>query len=160
MLACAGALAAYPAVSAARLSWLHAAIGAGAFALLGAGSILRRPGPIAWAVVLLGTDYAVWLTQGTHALDQRAPIVGAGLLLLAELAFDSIDPEPGRPERTAVLSRAITLAAAVFAAVAAGALVVASSSIPLHGGIGLTVVGVLAVLLVIGLVARLAGERR
>ena len=122
--------------------------------------MLRRPGVFVWALVLLGADYAVWLELGTHALDQRAPIVGAAFLLAAELAYDSLEPEVGKPEATAVLSRAITLAGVTFLAVAAGAVVLGVASIPLGGGVALTAVGAAAAVLVLALIARLAAERR
>lgn len=121
---------------------------------------MRRSNLFVFALVLLGADFALWLELGTHALDQRAPIVGAGLLLTAELAFDSLEPEVGRPETTAVLGRAITLAVIGLAGVGVGALVLAAASIPLGGGVGLTAVGAAAAVLVLALIARLAAERR
>jgi hypothetical protein len=159
-LACAAALAAYPAAEAARLAWLHAGIGIAALLALSAGLALRRSTLFVWALVLLGAEYALWLGLGTHALDQRAPIVGGGLLLAAELAFDSLEPEVGRPESTAVLGRAITLAAVTLGAIGVGALVVASASIPLSGGIGLTGLGAAAAVLALAVLARLAAGRR
>jgi hypothetical protein len=159
-LACAGALAAYPAVAASRLTWLQAGIGIVAFLALAAGLALRRSTLLVWAVVLLGTDYALWLEFGTHALDQRAPIIGGGLLLMAELAYDSLEPEVGRPQATAVLGRAIALAVVTLVAIGAGALVLAAASVPLTGGAELTAIGVIAALLALAVIARLAVERR
>jgi hypothetical protein len=159
-LACAGAVAAYPAAAAARVPWLHAGLGIAAFAALAAGLALRRSTLFVWALVVLGADYALWLELGTHALDQRAPIVGGGLLLAAELAYDSLEPEVGRPESTAVLARVIVLAGVTLGAIGVGALVLATASIPLSGGAGLTAVGVAAAVLVLAVITRLAAEHR
>jgi hypothetical protein len=159
-LACAGAVAAYPAAAAARVPLLHAGLGIAAFTALAAGLALRRSTFFVWALVVLGADYALWLELGTHALDQRAPIVGGGLLLTAELAYDSLESEVGRPESTAVLARVIALAGVTLGAIGAGALVLVAASIPLSGGVGLTALGVAAAVLVLAVIARLAAERR
>jgi hypothetical protein len=137
-----------------------ATIGVIAFATLAFGLAWRRSQPLVWALVLLGVDYAVWLELGTHALDQRAPVIGAGLLLTAELAFDSLEPEIGSLRSTAVHARVIALAVVVLASVGIGALVLGAASLPLEGGIGLTVAGVGAAVLALALITRLASARR
>lgn len=128
--------------------------------MLAAGFAFRRPTVFLWALVLLGGNYALWLALGTHALDQRIPVVAAGLLLVAELAFDSIEPEVGKPEATVVLARAIALALVVLAAVGAAALVLAVAAIPLSGGVAVTGLGALAAVLALALIMRLAADRR
>jgi hypothetical protein len=128
--------------------------------VLAAGLALGRPTLFVWALALLGADYALWLELGTHALDQRAPIVGGGLLLTAELAFDSLEPEVGLPESTAVLSRVIVLIGVTLGAIAVGALVLAAATVPLSGGVGLTALGAVAAVLVLAVIARLGAERR
>ena len=158
---CAAAVAAYPGVSAARLPWLHAGIAIAGFAFLAAGLALRRSQFLAWALALLGANYAVWLALGTHVLDQRIPVVGAGLLLTAELSFDSLEPEVGRRvDPTTLLARAIVIVIVVFGAVGAGALVLAVASVPLNGGVAVTAVGAVAAVLVLVMIRRLAHERR
>ncbi len=147
-------------MSASRFPLLHAAVGIAGFVALAAALALRRSTWLVWPLVLLGGSYALWLALGTSALDQRAPVVGAGLLLTAELAYDSLEPEVGRPEATALLGRAIVLTVAVLAAVGAGALVLAVASIPLSGGVGLTALGAVAAVLVLTLITRLAALRR
>jgi hypothetical protein len=137
-----------------------ATIGVIGVATLAAGLGLRRAQLLVWGLVLLGADYAVWLELGTHVLDQRAPVVGAGLLLTAELAFDSLEPEIGSLASTAVLARAIALTVVILASVAVGAVVLAASSIPLSGGIALTGIGVVAAVFALALIARLATARR
>jgi len=153
-------LAAYPAVAASKLGWLYAGIAVGALVVLTTGMVLRRSALLLWALVALGGIYAVWLGIGTHALDQRMPIVGAGLLLTAELAFDSLEPEVGRPEANVVLARAIALVLLVLAAVAAGAVVLLMAAIPLSGGVVVTALGAVAAVLALALIARLTAERR
>jgi hypothetical protein len=159
-LAFAAGLAAYPSLAATRFPWLHAGIGIAGFAMLAAGLVLRRSAFFLWALALFGANYAVWLALGTHALDQRIPIVGAGLLLCAELAFDSLEPEVGRLEAPTVLARAIVLVILVLASVGAGALVLAAASVPLTGGVAITALGAVAAVLVLALITRLAAERR
>jgi hypothetical protein len=153
-------LAAYPPVSAGKLAWLHAGISIAAIATLAVGLALRRPVLFFWSLVLLGGNYALWLALGTHSIDQRAPIVGAGLLLTAELAFDSLEPEVGRPEVTAVLARTIALTLTVLGAAGVGAVILAFSSVPLSGGVVITALGAAAAVLALGLLMRLAAERR
>jgi len=113
-----------------------------------------------WALVLLGANYALWLALGTHVLDQRIPVVGAGLLLAAELAFDSLEPEIGKLTAPPVLERAIVLVILLLGAAGAGALVLAAASVPLSGGVVVTAFGAVAAVLALGLIARLAAERR
>ncbi len=122
--------------------------------------MLRRSTWLVWPLALLGASYALWLALGTSALDQRAPVVGAGLLLTAELAYDSLEPEVGRPEATAVLARAIVLTIVVLGAAGAGAIVLAAASVPLSGGVGLTALGAVAAVLALSLIAWLASLRR
>jgi hypothetical protein len=153
-------VAAYPAVAASKLAWVYAAIGIAAIAVLTVGLVFRRGVLLLWALVGLGASYAVWLGVGTHALDQRMPIVGAGLLLTAELAFDSLEPEVGRPEANVVLARATALVLLVLVSVAAGAVVLLMASIPLSGGVVVTALGAVAAVLALALITRLTAERR
>jgi len=146
-------------VSADKLPWLHAVISVVAIALLAIGLAFRRAAPFLWCLLLLGGNYALWLALGTHAIDQRAPIIGAGLLLTAELAFDSLEPEVG-PDATVVLARAIALALSVLGAAGVGAVILSVSSIPLSGGVVVTALGAAAAVLALGLLMRLAAERR
>jgi hypothetical protein len=88
------------------------------------------------------------------------PIVGAGLLLTAELAFDALEPEVGRPEANVVLARAIALVLLVLVAVAAGAVILVLAAIPVGGGVVITALGAVAAVLALGLITRLTAERR
>jgi len=128
--------------------------------VLAVGLSLRRPVLFFWSLALLGGNYALLLALGTHAIDQRAPIVGAGLLLTAELAFDSLEPEVGRPEAAALLGRTVAVVLTVLGGAAVGAVILAVSSIPLSGGAAVTALGAGAAVLALGLLLRLAAERR
>jgi len=147
-------------VAASRFPWLHGGIAIAGFALLAAGLVLRRSPLLVWALALLGANYAVWLALGTHTLDQRIVIVGAGLLLAAELAFDSLEPEAGKVETATIIGRVIVLVVLLLGAVGTGALVLAVTSVPLSGGVVVTAVGAVAAVLVLALIKQLAAERR
>jgi hypothetical protein len=159
-LGCAAALVVYPALETPKLAWLLWMIGALAVLALAVGLGWRRATLFMWALALIGTQYASWLEIGTHALDQRAPVVGAGLLLTAELAFDSLEPELGPATSTAALARLIVIAVVLLVAVGIDAIVLGATSIPVGGGIALTAVGVTAAVLALGLVFRLASAHR
>lgn len=131
-----------------------------ALVVLAAGFVFRKAAVFLWALVLLGGNYALWLALGTHALDQRMPIVGAGLLLTAELAYDSLEPEVGKPEATLVLARMIALALVVLSAIGVSALVLLLAAVPLSGGVAVTGLGVAAAVLALVLITRLAADRR
>jgi hypothetical protein len=82
---------------------------------------------VAVSLVLLGAAYAVYLAVDGVALDASAPAVAAGLLLVAELAYwsleerDRVQTEPGEVLRHV----------GVLAGVAVMALLVASSVVVL-----------------------------
>jgi hypothetical protein len=159
-LACAGALVVYPALETPKLTWLLWIVAALALLTLVVGLGWRHPPLFLWALALIGVQYASWLEIGTHALDQRAPVVGAGLLLTAELAFDSLEPELGPSTSTAALARLIVIAAVLLVSVGVDAIVLGATSIPVGGGIALTAVGVTAAVMALGLVFKLASSHR
>jgi len=110
------------------------------------------------ALLLLGAAYVLGLLVGRHSLDDAAPLVGAGLLLCAELATWSLELrfrvslEPAlRLQRT----RAVGLLA--FAGLAASSLVLVGASTSIGGGLAWTVLGSVAAF---GAVALAAFVRR
>jgi hypothetical protein len=152
----AAALAAYPAAQDVDLQPLALALGAVALALLVAGLVISSAGTIGWALAALGTEYAVLFMAEGRSLDELAPVYAAGFLLVAEVAFWSIERrvstwvEPGLLERRlAFLVSACTGAAVVAALV----LVLAAAG---GGGIGLdaagaaAAVGMLALIVLLG----------
>ena len=126
---------------------------------LAGGLILGYSPALAWAIALLGTEYAVWLTLDEGSINTRAPLVGAGLLLVAELGYESLEPELGRPEPEVLLRRIAMLAGLALGATAIGVLAIGVAAAPLTGGVALTAVGLAAALVAIGVIARLARRR-
>ena len=104
--------------------------------------LLRRPRLAVLGLLLLGAD-------------QRAPLYGAGFLVVAELAFAAMERRaPGT--RELALFRVIVIAALGVTAVALGALVLAFAAIPAGGGVALHAVGVVAAVGLVLLLGRLA----
>jgi hypothetical protein len=113
---------------------------------------------VALSVGLVGAAYATHLALDDPALDGKAALLGAGLLLAAELGYWSLEERehvsdgPGEAFRR--LGLLIGLA---FAALAAGAALLAFADIARTGGLAVDLVGAAAAasaLLVVVLVAR------
>jgi hypothetical protein len=136
--------------------WIVVAVAAVAVALLAGALVLRRPNLIAWSLAALGGEYAVWLTERGVSVDTRAPLYGAVLLLVAELAYECIDSSTVPVEPELYARRALQLAGLALAAVVVGALVLAASAVPLGGGVALTAVGVAAATLAVVTIVRMA----
>jgi hypothetical protein len=134
------------------------AIGAAACGLTAAGLVFRWWLVVAWGFALFGAEYAVFLRLRPDAVDARAPLVAAGLLVAAELAFGALAAEGGRYERSLVVAEGLTLVGAAFATVLAGGflLVVAGT---VSSGVALEAVGAFAAVCAVGLVARIARAR-
>jgi hypothetical protein len=136
------------------------AVGVLALAVLLIGLGLRWSAGLAFGVALLGAQQAVRLALGSDALDAWAPLVAGLLLLVAELAWWSIErrvpawAEPG----LAVRRLAGVLFTCALASMVA-ALVVLAAGAPLSGGVSLELVGVLAAAAALALVAFVARDR-
>jgi hypothetical protein len=133
-----------------------AAIGGSAVALLAFSLVVRWTTPLVWSLALLGAEYGAWLTERGADVDTRAPLYAAGLLLVAELAFDGIERRivPAEPELVA--RRGLQLAGLGLGSVALGAVVLGAATIPLRGNVALTAVGVVAATAALAIVARLS----
>ena len=96
---------------------------------------MRWPSTIGFALVALGGTYAVlFVAEGTH-LDHVAPAYAAGLLLVAELAFWSIESRvPAWTDPEVVIWRLARLALACVGAAVLGAIVVADAAAAGGGG--------------------------
>jgi hypothetical protein len=93
------------------------------------------PAPIPWAVVALGASYAVSL-HGQHAIDGRAPVVGGLLVLVAELAYWSLERRtPVGDEAGLHLRRAVSVLATTLGSTALAAALLAVTSVPLGGSV-------------------------
>ena len=134
------------------LAWL-----AGAALLLAAAAALRAPSLLAPALLVLLAEYTVVLLEGGDRVDAAAPLVGAGLLLYAELACWAREANPRVHDEGRVLAaRAIGLAASALAALALAALVLLAAALPAGGGLARLTVGVVAATGILALVAVVA----
>ena len=108
------------------------------------------------ALLLLGATYLV--PEGDRAIP--APIYGGALLLIAELAYWSLDERaPGRVEPGTAAPRVIGILAVVATGVAAGALVLLASEPEVARSPARTAAGVGAILACIAVLAVLARAR-
>jgi hypothetical protein len=155
-LAVAGALALVPLARVdgplrAALAWL-AALGL----LLAAGAAWPLPSLLGPALVTLLAEHAVVLLDGDQ-IDAGAPLVGAGLLLYAELACWAQEARPAVRDEPAVgRARVEVLAACVAAALGLGAVLLLAAAVPGGDGLSRLGVGVAAATLTLGLVAAVA----
>ena len=124
-------------------------------AVLVAGLVLRFPLAIPWAVLLVGAGYV--LARVNHpVVDGWAAVVGAGLLLAAELAFWSIASDRRiHEERALVIHQAVTVAALVGAAALVSFILVGAAAVSATGGLLLTGIGVAAAVGAVAVVLRL-----
>ena len=113
---------------------------------------------VAISVGLVGAAYATHLALDDPSLDGKAPLLGAGLLLAAELGYWSLE-ERGRvaDEPGEAFRRLGLLIGLAFAALAAGAALLVVSDLARAGGLAVDLVGAAAAaaaLLVVVLFAR------
>lgn len=123
-------------------------------ALVG-GLIWRKPAPIAWSIVLLGTAFGLSLIGEPQTIDAFSLPMAAGLFLAAELAYLGVE------ER--VFSRLLLRRALASLAVAAGALLVGLYLLAIGpsfavAGAAMTAAGVAAALVLLGLVVAAAAH--
>lgn len=151
-------LAAYPVGAAERVHELLATGGAAALLTLLLALGAGWPSAIPWTLALLGGTYATGLAVRDDAtLDAGAPLYAAGLLLLAELAYWSLELRgPGREEPRVVVRRLAALGALAFLSLVLGAFVVVVTTAPIGGGVLWDVVGVAAAAATLAILARLA----
>ncbi len=102
------------------------------------------PAPIPWALASLGASYAVSL-HGQRTVDGRAPLVGAALVLLAELAYWSLERRtPVGEEAGLHLRRAVSVLATTLGSAAAASILLAATSVPVGGSVTWDVLGLAA----------------
>ena len=131
-----------------------------AFVALVAALVQSWPWLVPPAVAVVGGSYAVELAIDDAPLDVTVPVVGAGLLLAAELAYWSLDeriPVPGHPGQG--LRRA-----ALVALGATSALLVMSALLVLVDevrgrGLALDLIGVVASVSVLAIILASRAER-
>jgi hypothetical protein len=118
-------------------------------------------GAIPWALGMLGGEYLVSLYVRGGSAATVAAIYGSGLLLLAELAYWSLERQtPSQDEAGLTLRRALAAALLVLGSLGLGLLVAAVTQVSLTGSLLLTAVGVMAAAAALALVAALAWRLR
>ena len=142
-----------------RLSGVVGGVGLAAVLLLVVALAGRFAGLLPWALALAGAEYAAFLEIRGSTIDGYAPIYGAGLLLVAELAYWSMEPRADAPPREGLAFRrgTLVLASCVGAGGVAG-LILAIAELSVRGGLWLEALGVAAAVGSIALLARLARQ--
>lgn len=127
---------------------------AGLLALVAA--VLVRLAPlIPWAVGLAGAGYVIG-REHHRVVDGWAAVVGAGLLLAAELAAWSITHDRRiRVERPVVVRQTVALVLLVAAAALLSFVLVGAAAVSASAGLALTAVGVAAAVAAVSVVLRL-----
>jgi hypothetical protein len=149
---------AYPIAIAGRGRDLVAAAGVLGLGVLLASLAFARPSGVAWALVLLAGEYGGALAAGEDtSVDAAAPLYAGGLLVLAELAYWSLELRGrGREERRVAVRRLTAVTALAICSVVVGAVVVVVTAVPLGGGLVWDAVGVAAAVGTLAIVALLA----
>jgi hypothetical protein len=158
-LAAAAGVAAYAGLRPDEYGPGFGVLGGVGVAVLALGLALRASDAIPVAVVVLGGAYAGSLFVGPDRLDPAAPLVGGGLVLAAELGYWTLELRPRVDAEPSVLRRRVLLElGAVAASVAAGGALLGIGWASPGGGPGWDVLGVVAAIAALTLVARLAGR--
>jgi hypothetical protein len=140
-----------------RFGPLVGGVGLAAVLALVAALAFRSEGLLPWALALAGGEYAAFLAIREGSIDGYAPIYGAGLLLVAELASWSIERRVGVQRGEGLIARRATLLIVVcVAAGGVGGLILAMAEASVGGGVWLEALGVAAAVGSLGLLARLA----
>ena len=150
----AAALALSPFVRGAPHAVALAGLGAAGIAWLCVGLAFRWSSALATGIVVLGAEQATRLALTSNGVDPWTPVYAIGFLLVAELAWWSIEPRVAAwadPFLTLWRLGAIALTCAGGGLLAA--LVVSAAGAPLSGGVGLELVGVIAAAGAVALVA-------
>ena len=108
---------------------------------------------------MLGAGYALALALGPEraTVDAAVPLVAAALLVVAELAYWSLElRDPGSWEGPLLVRRVAALGALALVSLALGSIVVLATAVELRGGLGLDLVGVAAAVATLAVLAALA----
>ena len=115
-----------------------------------------RPGPIPFALLLLGAIHAI--PEGDRTI--AAPIYASGLLVSAELSYWSLDERVVElVEAGTATPRLLAILAIAVAAMPAGALVLIAAEADVARSPGMTAVGAAALAACVALLAALARAR-
>jgi hypothetical protein len=138
-----------------RFTLLAIALAAAALALLVAGLLLRLPITIPWSILLVAAAYLVG-REGSSVVDGLAAVVGALLLLSAELGFWSIEHDARiRTEPSLALRRLTIIGALVCGALLVDFLLLGTAAVSASAGVVLAALGVAAAVAAVAIVLRL-----
>lgn len=152
-----GGVVAYAATREARLAPVVASVGALGAALLLFVLVRGHDDLLGWALAVGGIVYAMTLVLHGSEIDEAAPLVGAVLLACGELAAWSLDERwTARADRGLARSRAVAAGGLCLAGLAAATTILSLAAAPVGRGLGWTVLGATASVLVVALAARLA----
>jgi len=136
------------------------ALGASGVLWLFGGLALRWSAALAAGIVSLGAEQAVRLAAGPSTVDAWTPLYAAGFLLAAELAWWSIEPRVAAwAEIEVVVRRAVAIALVCAGGAVLAGLIVVAAGAPLHGGVGLELVGVAAATAAVAVVTAVARSK-
>ena len=135
-------------------------LGIAGVAALVFGTLIGHSAPVGAAIVLLGGAYALHLILDRPPLDPRSALVGAGLLLVAELGNWSIElrrevsREPGRRLRRLAAELVLCVGGLLVAA-----LVLAAADLGRVSGTAIEIAGVAAAVALVWLAVSALGVR-
>jgi hypothetical protein len=141
-----------------RLEVLVGAIGLLSVLFLAATLVGRFSGLLPWGIALGGGEYAAYLLLREGTMDGFAPVYAAGLLLVAELAYWSLDRLVRGLGEGLLFRRGSLVLAVCIAGGGIGGLILAAAGFSFTGGLGLEIFGVAAAVAALGLLARLARQ--
>jgi hypothetical protein len=123
-----------------------------ALALLALGLVLRWPATIPWTIVIAAGGYVV-TREGRSIVDGWAAVIGVLLLVAAELASWSIEPDARiRSEPSLVVRRVVTLTVLAAAALLVNFVLLAAAAVSSSAGVLLAAVGVAAAVTAVAVV--------
>ncbi|MEX2211109.1 MAG: hypothetical protein WD689_05030 [Gaiellaceae bacterium] len=133
-----------------------ALLGALGIGFFGVGTAFRIAEAIPVGLVVVGSQYALFLVLGDGSSDQAAPLVAAALLLAAELGHSALDPPLASASPALRALRAARLIGLAAGAAGVAALVLYAAEADTRSFPAVEALGVLAALAAVGLLALLA----
>ncbi len=122
--------------------------------LLAASLVLGWATGIPWALGILGGEFVATLYVSGESHNFAAVIYGAGLLLVAELAFWSLDARTRTIDETGLTAgRIFTIASLLGCSLCLGLFGVGVARLSVTGSLALSAVATVAAMLAVGLVA-------
>lgn len=116
---------------------------------------------VPWALAALGAEYAAWFALRGGAVDTRAPLYGAGLLVVAELSYWALDRRSAaHAELELDVRRLVGMLLLLTGSLALGTLLLGASAVSIGGGVVLEALGVTAAVALLVLVAMVVRRGR